>query len=507
MATRRKFGLGGSLLCSVCAALLLMTPPAAGGEDTLEGLLRAAKQNREREAKGVHAFIVKLNLTADQARQLVELAAQAAPLHVELYEKMARLQPEMLEAFTEFAREDSLDQGFTPTVEQRTGQLSHEAKVCNETITAKLVELEKQAAAVLTAEQQWIVQEAGPAKAPGNGKHGRPGKHVGLLRGRAREAALKERQEGQPDRLVEARQEMDELQKELHPRLGAVGRNLLHPAAGAELCQIAGTSPNQAMREAATVFEEGTADHPVATYDKQQAELAKLQAEISNWNLINGLHLSVQQIQQIASQYAAVAEEIKAVRQQGPAKSKPKPEREREIRVGLERSVEKVLNPGQRRVLVDFKPCLIPPQNLKSPVRVGQANDNSHLENWLGQARKMPEPRLRKAIGNLLDREAEHFGKLSETAYGERFALLMQTAGEAGKMSDVEFEVNRAELAERIAPCDRLQELKGEVAQLSRERGLPSTISAFMLNDRFVEQLRIRGKQLAAGVGGVANAK
>ena len=42
------------------------------------------------------------------------------------------------------------------------------------------------------------------------------------------------------------------------------------------------------------------------------------------------------------------------------------------------KSIYDSLTEAQRTVMVTYKPCLIPPKNLKDPVRVGQASDSSH---------------------------------------------------------------------------------------------------------------------------------
>jgi len=67
-------------------------------------------------------------------------------------------------------------------------------------------------------------------------------------------------------------------------------------------------------------------------------------------------------------------------------------------------------------------------------------------------------------------------------------------------MSDVDFEVNKGDLAERVAPFDRIQALKGEINALSRAEGLPGPICRFMFTELFIDQLRERGRQLAEGI-------
>ncbi len=478
----------------VIGALLAGSSAQTSAEDELEALVQAAGRNRLHEAAQVQDFIGRLGLTADQARQLLAVAAEAAPLHVEAYRTRAELQPEMLEAFAAFLAEDRTDRGFTPAVEQRAGRVSHQAKAVEERITARLLELERQASDILTPEQR----QSGSIRKISAKARNKSGGGPRIPRGRReRDRRFNADQFAVDDRLEAARLERQQLHQEIRPRVGLVGRNLLHPTAAETLCQIAGTLPNQTLREAAEVFERGTDEYPSTTCDWQAGKIGELRAEISNWNLINGLHLDGKQIAEITAMYDAAAAELRAAGQAAPRKAKRRAGQEREARVRLERSVEQVLNPGQRQVLLEFKACLIPPKNLKSPVRVGQANDHSRLEEWLARARKLREPRLRRAVDGLLAAEARYSGELKDAERTERAALLMATARRAAAMSDVEFEVNKADLAEEIAPRDRLQELKEEIVVLSRERDLPGIISQFMLNPRFIGQLRVRGQQLA----------
>lgn len=466
----------------------------ACAEDEFELAVQTAGQNRQREAAGVEGFITRLKLSEDQARQLLTLAAEAAPLHVEAYRARAALQPEMLEAFEAFLGEDKIDRGFTPAVEQRVGRLSRQAKTTEERITARMLDLEKRAGEILTSGQR----DSALSSDPGAGKASRPGRGPKAHAGRKRQDR-KDRTHQAPenDRLETTKRAIQQMQREIHPQVGPIGRNLLHPTASAALCRIAGTSPNQTLREAAEVFERGTDEYPSTTCDWQAGKIGELRAEISNWNLINGLHLDGKQIADITAIYDAAAADLRAAGQAAPRRAKRRAGQEREARVRLERFVEQVLNPGQRQVLLEFKACLIPPKNLKSPVRVGQANDHSRLEEWLARARKVREPRLRRAVDGLLAAEAKYSGELTDAERTERAALLTATARRAAAMSNVEFEVNKADLAEEIAPRDRLQELKEEIAVLSRERDLPGIISQFMLNPRFIDQLRVRGQQLA----------
>jgi hypothetical protein len=223
--------------------------------------------------------------------------------------------------------------------------------------------------------------------------------------------------------------------------------------------------------------------------ESQQAEVKRWREEINNWNLINGLHLSGEQIEAIVAVYAAP-----------PPKRGARTLSWEEATVVRERSVERILNPGQREVLADYKACLLPPKDLKNPVRIGQATTNSPADRWLARARKAPEERLEELIDRAIAREDERLGPLEPADEWARRILLRRTARRAAQMSDVDFELNRAELAELISRPDPADELKTRIEYISRSRGKPGRIASFMLKDSFIRQLRQRGRQLAEDV-------
>ncbi|MBU0617143.1 MAG: hypothetical protein KKI02_05460, partial [Planctomycetes bacterium] len=249
------------------------------------------------------------------------------------------------------------------------------------------------------------------------------------------------------------------------------------------------------LADAVEVLAHGTSEYPSELVEQQKAEVQQLRAEINNWNLINGLHLSADQIRETTALYDQAAAPTWEIMERDRRSGVP-----HRALFALEREVEQVLNTGQREVLAEYKACLIPPKNLKDPVRVGQASDNSRYEQWLERARKLSRKELAGQIDQALEREAENLGELSRSERQKRVALLRKTVRQAAGMSDTEFELSKAELAERIAPSDRIQEAKNRVATAAREFGETGAITQFMLTSQFMDQLRLRGKQLAEGV-------
>jgi len=467
--------------------LFFATPLQAAAEECEENPRAKMRIARERRARQAQRLISRLDLTRAQSRKIVALADEAAVLHLAAYESEAQLLPLMIDTFSQFAAEDRLNQGFSEDVERRTVRLHHRAKRVREQFTEKIIELEEQTKKLLKKTQRDLLTTR-PRKA----RDDRPERNDARSRARA---AAREREMERRRPLRDAREELRALHRQKHPSAGPVGKYLLHPEGAAELCKQANIEMPSDLAHAVAVLRDGTADFPIDETERQKIELRELRDEINNWNLINGLHLTEDQIGQITELYDEAVKpdwEIKPRdRRSGVA---------RDAVYTLELKIEEALNTGQRRVLAEFSPCLIPPKNLKDPVLVGQAGDNSRYERWLERARETSNKRLDSIINASLDREAEHHGVLDKKARRERFVALRKAVRRASAMSDAEFEMNKAELAEAIAPPDRIQHAKDKVADLSRRLKETGVVAHFMITPGFVDQLRVRGEQLARGV-------
>lgn len=159
-----------------------------------------------------------------------------------------------------------------------------------------------------------------------------------------------------------------------------------------------------------------------------EREVSILRADINMLNLINGLHLSSEQVEQLTRLARAAGSyqverpteiDIEAFKglvrsletmkrlllngrdiplpmlahalklaQRANLLSNPAPQP-----TGLREVAQQVLSiltEEQKQVLADYKPCLIPPKNLKDPVRVGQAPSNSGYIKALERIRQIP---------------------------------------------------------------------------------------------------------------------
>ncbi|MHC4067784.1 MAG: hypothetical protein ACYSUI_25220 [Planctomycetota bacterium] len=489
--TALVFGLGVGFLL----------PAAVRGADDFVELPESlrARVRGDQDTEALHAldFILAASLTREQARAVLPVYEEACRLYLGAYQTQAELQPEMVETFTAFLEEDRLNQGFGREVERRTARTNGRAKAARDKHTADMIDLEGQVGAVLTANQRGVAERYKPGYQALARRLARKAERGGVVPpAPKRRVARGDRRSPLADELARAKAELGELNVAIHPRPGVIGRHLLSPAAAKPLYELAELDQPQVIRDAVKCWRHGTRDYPRDTCEQDQERITRLRREISNWNLVNGLHLDREQIRGLVR--LIHKREHVLERQQSTDKPLRLTGKElRQARRWLGDQVGEVLRPGQAQVLADFKACLIPPKNLKDPVRVGQAKDNSHLANWLGRARTMKGAGRERAVDRLMTGEEERLGPLSR----QRRRMLLAAAQEAAQMSDTEFELSREELVVRIAPADRRAELNKQIDELELALGRPGKIVRLLLNRDMDPVLRLRYRQLGRQPG------
>ena len=148
----------------------------------------------------------------------------------------------------------------------------------------------------------------------------------------------------------------------------------------------------------------------------------------------------------------------------------------------LDRKLRGILTEGQLEIVETFKPCLVPPRDLKDPVRAGQvAGDRgvrmlSHLrglpgEAWRSHKADIAEHHVRKAIEGM---HLEITKAEARKAQKERFIGIVE---KARAMSDVEYGMEKGKLAAQLSPQESRRELF-ERSRVVRGKGRPQKISA-----------------------------
>jgi hypothetical protein len=273
--------------------------------------------------------------------------------------------------------------------------------------------------------------------------------------------------------------------------------------------------------------------------------IKKLTVEINVLNLLNGLHLSVAQVQALLDgarkvkalrethigpsettvapeQAAALCKALEAVRTFYEKGKTPSPEAaarlktalkkasagrkparrgnqqayRREVRL-VEESVCAQLSDAQLEVIAEFDPCLIPPRNLRDPVRVGQAKSFGRQEKMLQNLRKIPGERWQK-LGRLILEKAlgmweKRHGAMKADVRAREIDRAAGIIEQAREMSEVDFQIHKAEMAERITFLDMKEELKKEIQGLVKRRfAPPGKVAHILLDPRIIDVLARR---------------
>ncbi len=243
---------------------------------------------------------------------------------------------------------------------------------------------------------------------------------------------------------------------------------------------------------AAVVVAAGSAAAPSSMLDPADPlalEVKALHDDISLANLIRGLSLTGDQTAALADvavradtlraahgaaaqpllaemdgSFAALRAELLAVDEPDPeverravaAQNALKDQRrefEREL-ADLELELRSVLDGGQLAIIEEFKPCLIPPQELGEPARVGQSDTGGRAQEVLGELRVLPDNTYARRVERFVDHGIERVelrtGPLSDEARADHRAELRAVADQARALDDVAWAMEGQELAAQL---------------------------------------------------------
>lgn len=121
---------------------------------------------------------------------------------------------------------------------------------------------------------------------------------------------------------------------------------------------------------------------------------------------------------------------------------------------GLEGEVRQVLSEGQVQIVEEFKPCLFPPEDLSSPLRVGQAGAPGHLVDKLDEIRQLPPDVYERHLPRFLDRAMErlqwHEGPVAEEIEAEERERVVALLDDVRQMDDLTWALEGERLADAL---------------------------------------------------------
>lgn len=280
---------------------------------------------------------------------------------------------------------------------------------------------------------------------------------------------------------------------------------------------------------------------PTEPAEKPPAErLVELKAQINLLNLVNGLHLDQAQmaavvakaneaeaIRQAARANLDVAvralERLKASLEAGGENDIPAREIERaakrwnqtmkdrqaacvrQINTLGEQLATSTLTEAQIEVLRDYTACLVPSQDLRNPVRVGQAAHSAKAIKHLENLRNLPERRFQMKkeaiVDSILERTAKQLGALPADKLNKERSRLLMLLDRVRSLDDVTFNIEADQLAQDFTPYQKqiVNEVKDIRRTIHPER---SKIVRFLLDPNIVPILEKRAAYLASQPAG-----
>ncbi|MCS7187749.1 MAG: hypothetical protein RMK89_12465, partial [Armatimonadota bacterium] len=181
----------------------------------------------------------------------------------------------------------------------------------------------------------------------------------------------------------------------------------------------------------------------------------------------------------------------------------PQPMRLREIAS----QVLSILTDEQKQILIDYKPCLIPPKNLKDPVRVGQAPNNAGYIKALERLRQIPTNIYSRRKAQIIEGLAKQIeakgGPYPPEERGEFVQRLTNLVERVRSLSDTDFAMKSEELAEEFRKLHRKDLLEERLKELTAQRkeevllgkvitNLLNYRLAFILNERQLAQANLK---------------
>ncbi|MBU4310405.1 hypothetical protein L6304_05475 [bacterium] len=148
----------------------------------------------------------------------------------------------------------------------------------------------------------------------------------------------------------------------------------------------------------------------------------------------------------------------------------------------LAKDVTEILNENQLVMVDAYKPCIIPYRDLTHPERVGQAGATVGMERLLERIHDMPEALYQQRKEGILMGAAARLEKHTrkEVDVEKEKKRLAKIFDEARALSDLEFDLKKAELAQKILPEEN--KVKTEKERLRK-------IARFFLSPRIIPVL------------------
>lgn len=149
------------------------------------------------------------------------------------------------------------------------------------------------------------------------------------------------------------------------------------------------------------------------------------------------------------------------------------------------KKARKTLTEGQLQVIDSFSPCIVPPDDLRDPVRAGQANQgNEKVVKILDRIRTVNDPRVldaaaEKIADRIIDTTNSHIYKMTLREAAERKTEIIALIKKVNTLNDTEWVLERDKILKKLLPDkDKLKNMYKSI-----EKRNPHAVSIDGLND------------------------
>jgi hypothetical protein len=175
----------------------------------------------------------------------------------------------------------------------------------------------------------------------------------------------------------------------------------------------------------------------------------------------------------------------------------------------LLKKADSILTEEQLAVIENFKPCIVPPPDLRDPVRAGQASSSSKLENALDKLRSVKKENLDAFIKFVTDRYVavtnERVYKMTPDEEKKKREEIAKVLKQAYSMSDTDFELKKDSIAAVLTPEDKIKKLHEEIKDRNPHlnpfmKMKDNSVKRFLINPEIV--IPILEKRMESGTAG-----
>ncbi len=235
---------------------------------------------------------------------------------------------------------------------------------------------------------------------------------------------------------------------------------------------------------------------PAGDFARRQLEYDRLVRDLHSLNLVNGLHLSREQMRlmiPLLEESARLEDAVRQAKAEGYPRfnetlsdirdrleihnsiTDPMQKRLDQVTLAIDSAIARmrvgkdemagqvsgILNENQRLMVGLYEPCMVPTPNISNPERIGGVVDSEKFAAELSRLRKMPRDEYLKEREKILSEKKLRMKVFNTDHQINTVIGLMEKAMDASRdLSDLEFEIQKHQLADIPMPQNPRPDIK-----------------------------------------------